>query len=83
MVWKDLLHGLLHRSRDLRQPTVHDRKVSVHTEDAYEMCCRLAREEGVLVGFSSGAALQGAFETALGRPNAVVVTVLRGRRRTI
>jgi len=39
------------------------------------MCCRLAREEGVLVGFSSGAALQGAFEVALGKKDAVVVTV--------
>jgi cysteine synthase len=56
-------------------PRVHDKKVGVHTEDAYEMCCRLAREEGVLVGFSSGAALQGAFETALENRNSVVVTI--------
>jgi len=74
------LEGLKHMASSIvpgiYDEKVHDRKVSVHTEDAYEMCCRLAREEGVLVGFSSGAALQGAFEVALGKTNAVVVTVL-------
>lgn len=73
------LEGLKHMASSIvpgiYDPKVHDKKVSVHTEDAYEMCCRLAREEGVLVGFSSGAALQGAFETALGKKDAVVVTV--------
>lgn len=74
------LEGLKHMASSIvpgiYDEKVHDRKVSVHTEDAYEMCCRLAREEGVLVGFSSGAALQGAFEVALGVKDAVVVTVL-------
>ncbi|MFN0118729.1 MAG: PLP-dependent cysteine synthase family protein [Elusimicrobiota bacterium] len=74
------LEGLKHMASSIvpgiYDSKVHDRKVSVHTEDAYEMCCRLAREEGVLVGFSSGAALQGAFEVALGVKNAVVVCVL-------
>ena len=73
------LEGLKHMASSIvpgiYDPAVHDRKISVHTEDAYEMCCRLAREEGVLVGFSSGAALQGAFEVALGLRDAVVVTV--------
>jgi S-sulfo-L-cysteine synthase (O-acetyl-L-serine-dependent) len=73
------LEGLKHMASSIvpgiYDSRVHDRKVSVHTEDAYEMCCRLAREEGVLVGFSSGAALQGAFEVALGKKDAVVVTV--------
>ncbi|MBV9080500.1 MAG: cysteine synthase family protein, partial [Elusimicrobia bacterium] len=73
------LEGLKHMASSIvpgiYDPKVHDRKVSVHTEDAYEMCCRLAREEGVLVGFSSGGALQGAFEVALGLKDAVVVTV--------
>jgi cysteine synthase B len=74
------LEGLKHMASSIvpgiYDEKVHDRKVSVHTEDAYEMCCRLAREEGILAGFSSGAALQGAFEVALGVPNAVVVTVI-------
>lgn len=73
------LEGLKHMESSIvpaiYDSAVHDRKIRVHTEDAYEMCCRLAREEGVLVGFSSGAALQGAFEVALGKKNAVVVTV--------
>jgi cysteine synthase B len=74
------LEGLKHMASSIvpgiYDEKVHDRKVSVHTEDAYEMCCRLAREEGILAGFSSGAALQGAFEVALGVPNAVVVTII-------
>jgi cysteine synthase B len=74
------LEGLKHMASSIipgiYDSKVHDRKVSVHTEDAYEMCCRLAREEGVLAGFSSGAALQGAFEVALGLKDAVVVCVL-------
>ncbi|MCG3203542.1 MAG: Cysteine synthase B [Elusimicrobia bacterium] len=74
------LEGLKHMASSIvpgiYDPKVHDKKISVHTEDAYEMCCRLAREEGVLVGFSAGAALQGAFEVALGKKEAVVVTVL-------
>jgi cysteine synthase B len=73
------LEGLKHMASSIvpgiYDPTVHDRKISVHTEDAYEMCCRLAREEGILVGFSSGAALQGAFEAAMGVKDAMVVTV--------
>jgi cysteine synthase B len=73
------LEGLKHMASSIvpgiYDPTVHTKKINVHTEDAYEMCCRLAREEGVLVGFSSGAALQGAFETAMSAKNAVVVVI--------
>lgn len=73
------LEGLKHMASSIVpgifDPSVYNRKIGVHTEDAYEMCCRLAREEGVLVGFSSGAALQGAFEVALESEKAVVVTV--------
>jgi cysteine synthase len=54
---------------------VHDRKVSVFTEDAYELACRLAREEGMLAGYSAGAALQGAFEVAMGLKEGLIVTV--------
>lgn len=73
------LEGLKHMASSIvpgiYDPSVHGRKVPVFTEDAYEMCCRLAREEGILVGFSSGAALQGAFEVALGLKQGLVVTV--------
>jgi len=74
------LEGLKHMETSLvpgiYDPAVHDRKVSVFTEDAYEMCCRMAREEGILVGYSCGAAMQGAFEVASGLDRGVVVTVL-------
>jgi S-sulfo-L-cysteine synthase (O-acetyl-L-serine-dependent) len=77
------LEGLKHMESSLvpgiYDPAVHDRKVSVFTEDAYEMVCRVAREEGLLVGYSSGAALQGAFEIAQGLKEGVVVTVLPDR----
>ena len=60
-------------------PKVHDRKIGIYTEDAYEMVCRIAREEGLLIGFSGGAALQGAFEVAQGLKEGVVVTILPDR----
>jgi cysteine synthase B len=73
------LEGLKHMESSIvpgiYDPSVHDRKVSVFTEDAYEMSCRLAREEGMLAGYSAGAALQGAFEVAMGLKEGVVVTV--------
>jgi cysteine synthase B len=74
------LEGLKHMDTSIvpgiYDPAVHDRKVSVFTEDAYEMCCRMAREEGILVGYSCGAAMQGAFEVASGLKEGLVVTVL-------
>lgn len=74
------LEGLKHMETSIVpgifDPSVYDRKVSVFTEDAYEMCCRMAREEGVLVGYSGGAAVQGVFEVAQGMTDGVIVTVL-------
>ena len=43
-------------------PKRHDQKLTVQTEPAYELARRLAREEGMLVGQSAGAALLGVFE---------------------
>lgn len=40
----------------------HDMKISAPTEESYEMVKRLAREEGILVGQSSGAAMWSALE---------------------
>lgn len=45
---------------------VIDKIITVKDEEAMEMSRRLAREEGLLVGISSGAALYGAFKTAAG-----------------
>ena len=47
----------------------------VSTEDAYTMVRRLAREEGLLVGISGGAALAGALKIAKTARNAVIVTI--------
>jgi cysteine synthase B len=51
-----------------------DEDVRVGTEEAYEMTRRLAQEEGLLVGISSGANLAGALKVA--RKGAVMVVVL-------
>lgn len=56
-------------------PTVPDETLWVPTESAYELVDRLAKEEGLLVGFSSGAALWGALEVAKRLSRGVVVTI--------
>ena len=61
-------------------PSLADRNLEVETEAAYEMVRRLAREEGLLVGISAGAAIVACLkivqeEAAAGR-RAVIVTVL-------
>ena len=55
-----------------------DEDLAVRTEDAQRMVRRLAREEGILVGVSSGAALCACLEVARRLPRgerAVIVTV--------
>src|SRR5574341_750182 len=56
--------------------TVPDEQITVQTEDAHRMCRRLAREQGILVGVSAGAALAGALRIAEGLDEGVVVTLL-------
>jgi cysteine synthase B len=77
------LEGLKHMESSIvpgiYDPKVHDRKIPIYTEDAYEMVCRIAREEGLLIGYSGGAALQAAFEVAQGLKEGVVVTILPDR----
>jgi cysteine synthase B len=41
-----------------------DQDIGISTEDAYAMTIRLAREEGLLVGISAGAAVAGCLEVA-------------------
>ena len=58
-------------------PNLADRKVEVPTEEAQEMTRRLAREEGLFVGVSSGANVLAALRLAGELPNgSVVVTIL-------
>jgi S-sulfo-L-cysteine synthase (O-acetyl-L-serine-dependent) len=56
-----------------------DQNIEISTEASYKMVKRMAREEGLLVGISSGAAVVGCMEVASrlkkGQP-AVIVTVL-------
>jgi cysteine synthase B len=52
-----------------------DRQVDVATEDAQQMALRLAREEGVLVGVSSGGNMAAAMRLASELKEGVVVTV--------
>lgn len=71
------LEGLKHMESaivpGIYDSSLADEDVRVGTEEAYEMTRRLAQEEGLLVGISSGANLAGAFKVA--RKDAVIVVV--------
>ena len=54
---------------------VIDRIIQVKTEDAKTMARRLAREEGIFVGISSGAAMQAASQVAQGTKGKTIVVV--------
>ncbi len=73
------LEGLKHIASSIvpgiYDPSVHDRKVPVGTEAGYTMARRLAREEGLFVGESTGAAVVGALEAARDLSRGVVVIV--------
>ena len=56
-------------------PTIADRDMRVSTERAHELTRRLASEEGLLVGVSSGAALAAALEVASTIREGVIVTI--------
>jgi cysteine synthase B len=53
-----------------------DLKLTVSTEEAYDMARRLALEEGVLVGQSAGAAVWAALDLARRISEGVIVTIL-------
>ncbi|HET6781692.1 MAG TPA: cysteine synthase family protein [bacterium] len=73
------IEGLKHMASaivpGIYDPAAHHRKIQVRTEAAYEMAQRLAREEGLLVGQSSGAAMAGALEVARDLRDGVIVVV--------
>ena len=53
-----------------------DKKVNIHDEDAYATSRLLAREEGLFVGMSSGAAAYEAIQLAKELPKGVIVVIL-------
>ncbi|MFN3742412.1 MAG: PLP-dependent cysteine synthase family protein [Anaerolineales bacterium] len=73
------LEGLKHMPTAIRpaifDPSFPDRTLEVGTEDAYMMVRRLAREEGLFVGISSGAAAVAALQVAQELDQGIVVTV--------
>jgi len=74
------LEGLKHMPTAIR-PGIYDEafpdeQIAIRTEEAHAMCRRLAREEGLLVGVSAGAALVGALRVAERMEEGVIVTLL-------
>jgi S-sulfo-L-cysteine synthase (O-acetyl-L-serine-dependent) len=73
------LEGLKHMATAMvpaiYDPSLADERLSVSTEAAHRLVRRLAREEGLLVGISAGAALSATLEVARRLQTGVVVTV--------
>jgi len=73
------LEGLKHMPTALvpgiYDPKLPDQQIDVSTEDAHRMVLRLAREEGLLVGVSSGANLVAAMKVAQELKDGLVVTI--------
>jgi cysteine synthase A len=61
---------------DTLDPDVIDEVRTIHEDDAKATTRRLAREAGLLVGISSGAAATAAFDVARDAPEAVTVVIL-------
>jgi cysteine synthase B len=74
------LEGLKHMGSALRpgiyDETLADQQIAIPTEEAHRMCRWIARQEGVLIGVSSGAALAGAVRVAESLEAGVVITLL-------
>jgi S-sulfo-L-cysteine synthase (O-acetyl-L-serine-dependent) len=73
------LEGLKHLPTALKpgiyDPSLVDNILEISTEAAYQMVLRLAREEGLFVGVSSGAAACAALEAANGIEEGVLVVI--------
>jgi S-sulfo-L-cysteine synthase (O-acetyl-L-serine-dependent) len=73
------LEGLKHMASaivpGIYDATLADADLRIDTERAYRMVRRLAREEGLLAGISSGAAVAAMLDVAKGLDRGVIVTV--------
>ncbi len=73
------LEGMKHMATaivpGIYDPSVADEDIAVSTEDAYAMTLRMARDEGLLVGVSAGAAMVAALTVAKAARRGVIVTV--------
>ncbi len=73
------LEGLKHMPSAIQpaifDPALPDRTLSMATEEAHKMVRSLARQEGLFVGISSGAAAWAAYQIAQELTSGVVVTV--------
>jgi S-sulfo-L-cysteine synthase (O-acetyl-L-serine-dependent) len=74
------LEGMKHMESaivpEIYDPRIADENRGAATEDAYEMVKRIAREEGVLVGISAGAAVATSLQVAREIGEGTIVTVL-------
>ncbi len=77
------LEGLKHMASSIVPPiydaALADRDERVSTEEAYALVRRLARQEGLLLGPSSGAALAASLRVAEDADRAVIVTIFPDR----
>ncbi|MBI5892234.1 MAG: cysteine synthase [Deltaproteobacteria bacterium] len=73
------LEGLKHMPSSIVPGIYHedklDKKISAPTEESYDMAKRLAMEEGLFVGQSSGAAMWGALQAAKELEEGVIVVI--------
>ncbi|MBI3287430.1 MAG: cysteine synthase family protein [Chloroflexi bacterium] len=76
----EIIEGLKHMATSLvpaiYDPKFSDRKIAVSASVAYHMGRRLAREEGLFVGLSSGAVVQAAIQLAQELSEGVIVVTL-------
>src|SRR5499427_8211061 len=73
------LEGLKHMESaivpGIYDPSLADEDLRVESEDAFDMVRRLAREEGVMAGISSGAAVAAVLQVARTLKTGIIVTV--------
>ena len=73
------LEGLKHMESamvpKIYDPSIADQDLRVESEDAFDMVRRLAREEGIMAGISSGAAISAVLQVAKNLKSGVIVTV--------